>query len=370
MTKSGFDFVADEEFRRVLESDKDEMRRCAESNAWKAVHVLAGSIIEAVLLDYLVSEGHLDKDASLKKDLGSAIEMAAKQSIISEKVSELASVVKEYRNLVHAGRSIRTREMPDAHSAHIVTNVLEMILTEIGGRKRLNYGYTAEQVASKVERDPSARGILRHLVKDLNERETKRLLQEVVPERYSYWDGRWEEGEEVPSHLFSMLSMLFRTAYDSADMNVQSEVTSNFVRVLKEESVGVVSTYCLQFFAMSDLRHLKADDAQLVKEHFLEQIRSDQVDDEWIRALSGIGVWIRPEEVNRLVDPLVKIMLHSKARKKMVFSRLFAEYDAMQEGVQARVLHRLDAWRGMYEDRDQARSALITELKQYIDIPF
>ena len=370
MSETGFDFVADEEFRRVLESDKGEMRRCAESKAWKAVHVLAGSVIEAVLLDYLVSEGHLDKESSLKKDLGSAIEMAAKESIISEKVSELSSAVKEYRNLVHAGRSIRTSEIPNANSAHIVMNVLEMILADIGSRKRLNYGYTAEQVVSKIERDPSAGGILKHLVKDLNERETKRLLQEIIPERYFGWDDALEEGEEVPSHLFSMLSVLFRTAYDSANDSVQSEVTNEFVKVLKEGSVRQVVTYCLRFFTMSDLRHLQANDAQLVKEHFFEQIRSDQVGDKWIDALSGIGVWLRPEEVPRLVDPLIKYMLQKHARKTMVFSRIDSEYSAMTDGLKKKLLARLDAWSNMYKDRDQAHSKLIAELQLFIDIPF
>lgn len=370
MSESSFDFVADDEFRRVLESDKREMRRCAETEAWKAVHVLSGSIIEAVLLDYLVSERHLRKEDALKMDLGKAIELSAKKSIISEKVSELASAVKGYRNLVHAGRSIRTREIPDAHSAHIVINVLEMILAEIGGRKRPSYGYTAEQVVSKVERDPSARGILKYLVKDLNERETKRLLQEVIPDRYFRWNQELEDGEEVPSHLFSMLSTLFRTSYESADAIVQSEVTSRFVRVLKEESVDVVSTHCLQFFAMSDLRHLQADDAQLVKEHFFEQIRPGQGDVKWIRALSGIGQWLLPEEVPGFVDLLVKVLLQDNIQKRMIFSCMFVEYDSMKEALQKQVLSRLDVWIRTYEHRNQKRAMLITELKDYIDIPF
>ena len=42
------DFMASDEFRDVLEADLKEMRACFESNAWKATHVLAGSIVEAV----------------------------------------------------------------------------------------------------------------------------------------------------------------------------------------------------------------------------------------------------------------------------------------------------------------------------------
>ena len=371
MSKSGFDFVADEDFRRVLESDRQEMRRCAESESWKAVHVLAGSIIEAVLLDYLVSEGHLKREQSLNKDLGTAIEMAAENSIVSEKVSDLASVVRGYRNLVHPGRAIRTEETPGANSAHIVMNVLAMILAEIGGRKRKNYGYTAEQVVSKVEHDPSAGGILKHLVNDLNEQEIKRLLHEVIPERYFRWhDLHWEEGEEVPSHLFSMLPKLFRTAFDNADENIQSEVTRKYVRVLKEESVLRVSTYCLKFFTMSDLKHLPEDDVQLVKEHFLEQIRSDHVSDDWIRALSGIGPWVSSEEVSGFVDRLIKIMIQDDKRKDIVFSRIDVEYSGMKKERQKQLLSRIDDWEKMYENRNEQRCKLIRDLEFYIDIPF
>ena len=371
MSESGFDFVADEEFRRVLESDRQEMKRCAESKSWKAVHVLAGSIIESVLLDYLVSEGHMQRRQALQMDLGNAIEMAAQNSIVSDKISDLSSVVKGYRNLVHPGRSIRTKETPSANSANIVMNVLEMILAEIGGRKRLNYGYTAEQVVSKIELDPSAGGILKHLVNDLNVQETKRLLHDVIPERYFYWHSiRWEGLEEVSDHLFSTLPTLFRIAYDNAEASIQSAVTRKCLRVLKEESVLRVSTYCLYFFAMSDLRHLSADDAQLVRDHFLEQIRSDHVGDEWIRALSGIGKWLSSEEVAGFVDALVRIMLKNSERRDTVFARMFAEYHGMKKTLQDQLMGRLDDWKKMYENRNKERSQLISELQFYIEVPF
>ena len=213
---------------------------------------------------------------------------------------------------------------------------------------------------------------MKHLVNDLNEQETKRLMLEVIPERYFQWhDLHWEEGQEVPGHLFSMLPMLFRTAYENADAGVQSEVTRKYVRVLKEESVLRVSTYCLRFFAMSDLKHLPAEDVQLVKEHFLEQIRSDQVSDEWIRALSGIGPWIRAEEVAGFVDPLIKRMFHNGALKDVVFSRIDAEYSGMRKDLQQQLLSRLDDWSNMYELRkNEARFQLIRDLKFYLDMPF
>jgi hypothetical protein len=44
-----FDFISDERFRASLQSDYSELGKAGQAEAWKAVHVLAGSIIEAVL---------------------------------------------------------------------------------------------------------------------------------------------------------------------------------------------------------------------------------------------------------------------------------------------------------------------------------
>ena len=68
-----FDFITSVDFRRSLESDYGEMASCIEAGSWKAAHVLAGSIIEAVLIDYLIAETHVARKDALKMDLSSAI---------------------------------------------------------------------------------------------------------------------------------------------------------------------------------------------------------------------------------------------------------------------------------------------------------
>ena len=53
-----FDFMTDEQLRANLESDYQEMQATLSAGAWKATLVMAGSIIESVLVDYLVAVGH------------------------------------------------------------------------------------------------------------------------------------------------------------------------------------------------------------------------------------------------------------------------------------------------------------------------
>ena len=50
-----FDFITTKPFRESLEADYAEMGRSAESKNWKAVQVLAGSIVECLLIDYLAA---------------------------------------------------------------------------------------------------------------------------------------------------------------------------------------------------------------------------------------------------------------------------------------------------------------------------
>ena len=58
-----FNFITTRDFRTSLENDYKELCSCLETGCWKAAHVLAGSIVEAVLIDYLVATGFHTKDA-------------------------------------------------------------------------------------------------------------------------------------------------------------------------------------------------------------------------------------------------------------------------------------------------------------------
>ena len=368
-----FDFITDENFRTVLEADQKEMRQCAESKAWKAVHVLAGSIIEAVLIDYLIAEEHVVRDDALKMDLGKAVKLAAEKGIISEKAAALSSVIKEYRNLIHPGRSIRMAETTSAASARIAESLVEMILTEIEGQKRSHYGYTAEQIVSKIEQDSFVGAILNHLLEDLNRSEMERLLLKIIPERYMA-----EPESPIPyegdEQVLKRLADLFRTAYEKAGSQLQARVTRKFVQILKEERQEFIFAYSRAFFRMSDLRHLSDADIQLVKSHFFAQIKSDKTDYDLILAFSGIGKYILPDEVLSFVDPLVQTMClgNTEDTIRAARERIIDESVEMEEKVKYELNARLDQWIELYSSRkDSRRADLVEELKfNTTDVPF
>ena len=100
-----FNFIVTSALRECLESDYAELRVCIDGKAWKAAHVLAGSIVEAVLIDALIEAG--ENQAALEQMTFAALITLAKQKqIIPDEAVDLSTVIRQYRNLIHPGRLI------------------------------------------------------------------------------------------------------------------------------------------------------------------------------------------------------------------------------------------------------------------------
>src|SRR5262245_32153427 len=97
---ASFDFITDEDFRTSLEKDFREMGLCFQNGIYKATAVLAGSIIETVLIDYVIAENIMSRDDALKLDFGKLLSLCKDKEIISEKTLNLSTVIKGYRNLI------------------------------------------------------------------------------------------------------------------------------------------------------------------------------------------------------------------------------------------------------------------------------
>src|SRR5438477_9425008 len=116
---SSFDFITAPEFRQSLESDYSEMLECVKAHAWKSAQVMAGSIVEALLIDYLIAKGTGQGTAKdpLKMDLAEAIPVCKADKALSDRSADLSSVVRSYRNLIHPGRMVRLLEEPPNESS-------------------------------------------------------------------------------------------------------------------------------------------------------------------------------------------------------------------------------------------------------------
>jgi hypothetical protein len=142
-------FIDDIELRANLELDISATNQALSNGEWKAATVLAGSIIEALLLwklnqynqeevrkavKSLFDEDTLTKepDRSLDKwQLHSFIEVAAKLEIISKDTAQQARLAREYRNLIHPGREKRLGQKCDRGTAFAAVAAVEHVITDL-----------------------------------------------------------------------------------------------------------------------------------------------------------------------------------------------------------------------------------------------
>lgn len=134
-----FDFVTDDELRKILERDYQELQRGIVNGNWKSSIIISGGSIEAILLDLLMrnaaaatSSSKAPRESELNKwDLNSLIEVSVEEKLINSGVATLSHSVREYRNLIHPGVEIRKGLKVEPEEAKIAMNVLDMLIREL-----------------------------------------------------------------------------------------------------------------------------------------------------------------------------------------------------------------------------------------------
>lgn len=143
-----------DEFTRMVRQDVEELKLCFHSKAYKATLIMAGSVLEAVLIDWL-SEKHginyLYKDYFVEKerkdgttywakanlhDYITAIEELEAPNWTSE--AEMADCIREKRNLVHAKLGIKSDEVNE-DTCRMVIDYLEKVIETRAERMAYRY---------------------------------------------------------------------------------------------------------------------------------------------------------------------------------------------------------------------------------------
>ena len=142
-------FISDTNFRKNLEIDISATNKALANGEWKAATVLAGSVIEALLLwainqrddsEIEAVKSKLVKDGTLNKSIGnkiekwslhSFIEVAIELNIISLETAQQTRLAKEFRNLIHAGREIRLKQRCDRGTALSAVAAVEHVVRDL-----------------------------------------------------------------------------------------------------------------------------------------------------------------------------------------------------------------------------------------------
>ncbi len=306
-----FTSIGDEKLRQLLESDYRELQACIASQSWKATVVLSGSIVEAVLTDYLLSEPTFPSDP-LTMQLSDLINASLSLGGIDQRAADLSAVIRSYRNLIHPGRVARLGETVDEDSASIAAHVVSIIVRQVSDKRIQVHGYSAVQLVDKLVSDPSATAIAKHLISDLPKKELESLLLKEIPERYFAIDQGTLGDDDEPLTLVR-LNDLFYLAYSVAEVDTQSLAAKRFVSVLKEESRWQVEMFEDNFFTVDYFNHLDEPDRQLVKDHLFAGIDGKFIAISRQRQLKRVSRFVNESEIMKLFDPFFRTVGYSRA---------------------------------------------------------
>ena len=358
-----FDFINSDEFRVCLERDYQELNGVIEAGCWKAAHVIAGSIVEAILIDYLDSTDFKKRTRidPLTLDLSQAIEASVNDKILSDKAAGLAHVVRGYRNLIHPGRVLRLGETVDGDGARVAQALVNIVAKEVSAKVQAVSGYTAKQIVSKVEKDPSAVSILTHLLNSCSPIECERLLITVLPTRFREVSND-PLAEYDTNRVCAALQAAFRAAFEFATEEIKRRVMKRYVTILKEESGDLVREYEEAFVCAPDVQFLDPNDAALVKTHLLARLAED-ASIPVLKIVDGLARFATRDDINKFVDPLVRLAHRSRSAplSQTATQVLRRAYFSTTEEQDSWIIERLDAWVKMYKERGRDAPAQIVE---------
>jgi len=338
-----FNFISEEDFRNTLQADYDEMETCYNNKCWKSVLILSGSIIEATLIDYLIGLNNpkYKKQKLLQWDLKTAIKTCFGERIISEKAKNLSDVVKDYRNLIHPGRAIRTKTIVDDNDASVSKALVDIIIREISEKKKETYGYTAEQILNKIEKDSASASIWSHLLQNVNSNEKAKLLLSVLPNRYLELStpNIFELDEAEKESKFNVLRKFFSETYNSVKKDIKKKVAQEFVRIIREGGDKEISGHIKYFFKTEYLQFIQAEDKTIVKKRLFSQLEANP-NNEIFKSLDGIGKHLALDECENFIIPILRVAALEITPQKKSNYEFFAneEFQLMSNDVQIRTL--------------------------------
>jgi hypothetical protein len=142
---TGMSFIGDVELRARLREDFGAANRALANGEWKGATVLAGSVVEALLLWALqrdassaASEARRSSlrhaTASLEEwDLHGYIKVARELRMITSATAAQAELARNFRNLIHPGRAQRLAQVCDRASALSAVAAVEHVVRDLSG---------------------------------------------------------------------------------------------------------------------------------------------------------------------------------------------------------------------------------------------
>lgn len=145
----GFEFIADDHYRRQLLMEMLSVEDLLKDSQWKAVMVMASSLMEAIFCECLMNVPAADLEPAVKAaiadgavrkntkgnpenwNLPTYVHVARQVGLITERTKQQALLAGDYRNLVHPGKTRREAVTCNRATALSVVAGLEHVVDDI-----------------------------------------------------------------------------------------------------------------------------------------------------------------------------------------------------------------------------------------------
>jgi hypothetical protein len=135
-----FRFIDDLEVRSLLATEYAAVETALSNHEWKATTVLAGALVEALLLFALSpvrqeGSGQLDSPHNFESlSLGDLTELAEKARLIKQSTAAQCRLAKDFRNLIHPGRVRRLGQRCTRGTAHAAFAAVNEVVEDLSAR--------------------------------------------------------------------------------------------------------------------------------------------------------------------------------------------------------------------------------------------
>lgn len=138
--------ISDEAFRKIIAERLEELRKCLDNQIPLAAVLLAGSVLEGVLLALALAKSQMFVTAAAapKKDgrvmpiggwyLSGLLDVAKELGYIQENIWKFCGVVRDYRNYIHPYQQRHVNVTIDIQTAKVCFQVVKGVISQVQQR--------------------------------------------------------------------------------------------------------------------------------------------------------------------------------------------------------------------------------------------
>lgn len=421
-----FDFISSEDLRESLASDYSELTKAISATMWKSACILAGSIAEAVLMDYIAVVSNCNVEVEnlavgnigLQKLIDAAIGVdvmggeqppdagwefaqlagkgaTARKSGTSNSLRTayvMSSAVADFRNLIHPGRELRLKEHVDENLALAARAFTLRLCSDLSKESAARYPYKAEDILEKAKRDASARTILETMLGKVRPAEITRLLDSVAPDAFQEECRRPEETlERITAYPYDYDSeesqgyegmraaaelsrkanaQVYRIAFDWGTATQKRAGLHTIARLLTGATSRTAVKIETELLQMADLEYASDEDRSLIIGDVLDRVCSVNAEQDLLESVSGIGAWIAPERATEFASALLDRKFRPRVEdhiRQAAFRLLENEYENMPKATQAIVRKATSVYRDAISSRNKDSKGDVKIIQDLID---